>query len=108
MRAVRVIWRLMRRRAHRWLKPASPAHSIAVFDPNEFSELISSGRTKDLETLAKRLSEHHGAFAGEYDVAERALEIEFAATDHRADQMTVLSPDLASDRGIIVGKQALS
>jgi hypothetical protein len=60
MRAVRVIWRLMRRRAQRWLKPAPPAHSIAVFDPNEFSELISSGRTKDLETLAKRLSEHHG------------------------------------------------
>jgi hypothetical protein len=60
MRPVRVIWRLMRRRAHRWLKPAPPAHSIALFDPSEFSELISSGRTKDLETLAKRLSEHHG------------------------------------------------
>jgi hypothetical protein len=50
----------MRRRAHRWLKPAPPAHSIAVFDPNEFSELISSGRKQDLATLAKRLSEHHG------------------------------------------------
>jgi hypothetical protein len=60
MRPVRVIWRLMRRRAHRWLKPAPPAHSIAVFDPSEFSELISSGRKQDLETLAKRLSEHHG------------------------------------------------
>ena len=34
--------------------------SIAVFDPKEFSELISSGRKRDLETLAKRLSEHHG------------------------------------------------
>jgi hypothetical protein len=60
MRPVRVIWRLMRRRADRWLKPAPPAHSIAVFDPSEFSELISSGRKKDLETLAERLSEHHG------------------------------------------------
>jgi hypothetical protein len=60
MRSVRVIWRLMRRRAQRWLKPAPPAHSIAVFDPNEFSELISSGRKKDMETLAKRLSDHHG------------------------------------------------
>jgi hypothetical protein len=60
MRAVRVVWRLMRRRARRWLKPAPPAHSIAVFDPNEFSELISSGRKKDMEMLAKRLSEHHG------------------------------------------------
>jgi hypothetical protein len=59
MRPVRVIWRLMRRRAQRWLTPAPPAHSIVVFNPNEFSELISSGRTKDLETLAKRLSEHH-------------------------------------------------
>jgi hypothetical protein len=56
MRPVRVIWRLMRRRAQRWLMPA---HSIVVFNPNEFSELIGSGRTKDLETLAKRLSEHH-------------------------------------------------
>jgi hypothetical protein len=60
MRPPRVIWRLMRRLAHRWLKPASPPHSITVFDPKQFSELISSGRKKDLETLAKRLSEHHG------------------------------------------------
>lgn len=60
MRPARVIWRLMRRLAHRWLKAAPPAHSIAVFDPKEFSELISSGRKKDLEALAKRLSEHHG------------------------------------------------
>jgi hypothetical protein len=60
MKPLRVIWRLMRRHAHRWLKPAPPAHSIAVFDPNEFSELISSGRNKDMETLARRLSEHHG------------------------------------------------
>jgi hypothetical protein len=60
MRSVRVIWRLMRRRAQRWLKPAPPTHSIAVFDPNEFSELISSGRKKDMDALAKRLSEHHG------------------------------------------------
>jgi hypothetical protein len=60
MRPPRVIWRLMRRLAHRWLKPAPSSHSITVFDPKEFSELISSGRKKDLETLAKRLSEHHG------------------------------------------------
>jgi hypothetical protein len=59
MKPARVIWRLMRRLAHRWLKPAPPAHSIAVFDPKEFSALISSGRKKDLEALAKRLSEHH-------------------------------------------------
>jgi hypothetical protein len=60
MRDLRVIWRLMRKLSNRWLKPAPPSHSIAVFDPNEFSELISSGRKKDMETLAKRLSEHHG------------------------------------------------
>jgi hypothetical protein len=60
MKPLRVIWRLMRRHAHRWLKPAPPAHSIAVFDPDEFSELIRSGRKKDMETLAKRLSAHHG------------------------------------------------
>jgi hypothetical protein len=60
MRDVRVIWRLMRKLSNRWLKPAAPTHSISLIDPGEFSELISSGRKKDLETLAKRLSEHHG------------------------------------------------
>jgi len=55
-----VIWRWMRKLARRWLRPAPPVHSISVFDPATFSELISSGRKKDLETLAKRLSEHHG------------------------------------------------
>ena len=60
MRHLRAIWRLMRRRVNRWLRPAPPVHSIAVFDPAEFSELISSGRKQDLATLARRLSEHHG------------------------------------------------
>jgi hypothetical protein len=60
MRDLRVIWRLLRKRANRWLRPAAPVHSISVFDPATFSELISSGRKQDLETLAKRLSEHHG------------------------------------------------
>jgi hypothetical protein len=60
MRDLRVIWRWMRKLANRWLRPAAPVHSISVFDPAEFSELISSGRKQDLETLAKRLSEHHG------------------------------------------------
>ena len=60
MRDLRVIWRLLRKLANRWLRPAAPVHSISVFDPAEFSELISSGRKQDLETLAKRLSEHHG------------------------------------------------
>ncbi len=60
MRDLRVIWRLMRKRANRWLRPAAPVHSISVFDPAAFSELISSGRKKDLETLAKRLSKHPG------------------------------------------------
>ncbi len=60
MRHLRVIWRLLRRRANRWLRPAPPVHSIPVFDPAAFSELISSGRKQDLQILAKRLSEHHG------------------------------------------------
>jgi hypothetical protein len=60
MRDLRVIWRLMWKRANRWLTPAAPVHSISVFDPAAFSELISSGRKKDLETLAKRLSKHPG------------------------------------------------
>jgi hypothetical protein len=60
MRDLRVIWRLLRKRANRWLRPAPPVHSISVFDPAAFSELISSGRKQDLQTLARRLSEHHG------------------------------------------------
>jgi hypothetical protein len=60
MRDLRVIWRWLRKRANRWLRPAPPVHSISVFDPAAFSELISSGRKQDLQTLAKRLSEHHG------------------------------------------------
>jgi hypothetical protein len=60
MRDLRVIWRLMRKLANRWLKSAPPSHSIAVFDPEEFSDLIRSGRKQDLEILARRLSEHHG------------------------------------------------
>ena len=60
MRDLRVIWRLLRKLANRWLRPAPPVHSISVFDPAAFSELISSGRKQDLQTLAKRLSEHHG------------------------------------------------
>jgi hypothetical protein len=60
MRDLRVIWRLLRKLANRWLRPAPPVHSISVFDPAEFSELISSGRKQDLQTLARRLSEHHG------------------------------------------------
>lgn len=60
MRDLRVIWRLLRKLANRRLRPAPPVHSISVFDPAAFSELISSGRKQDLETLAKRLSEHHG------------------------------------------------
>jgi hypothetical protein len=60
MRDLRIIWRLLRKLSNRWLKPAPPTHSISVFDPAEFSDLISSVRKKDMETLAKRLSEHHG------------------------------------------------
>jgi hypothetical protein len=60
MRHPRVIWHWVRKLAGRWLKSAPPAHSFAVFDPEEFSELIRSGRKQDLERLARRLSEHHG------------------------------------------------
>jgi hypothetical protein len=63
MRDLRVIWRLLRKLANRWLRPAPPVHSISVFDPAVFSKLISSGRKQDLETLARRLSEHHGKAA---------------------------------------------
>ena len=60
MRDLRVVWRLLRKLANRWVRPAPPVHSISVFDPAAFSELISSGRKQDLQTLARRLSEHHG------------------------------------------------
>jgi hypothetical protein len=64
MRHPRVIWRSMRRLANRWLQSGPPSHSIAVFDPQEFSDLIRSGRKQDLETLARRLSEHHDRSPG--------------------------------------------
>jgi hypothetical protein len=41
------------------LKPSPEARLISSIDPDEFSDLIGSGRKKDLQTLAERLSDHH-------------------------------------------------
>jgi hypothetical protein len=58
MRNPRVIVRLLRRALRRWLTPPSETRSLSSIDPREFSDLLSGGRKKDLETLARRLSEH--------------------------------------------------
>jgi hypothetical protein len=57
MREVRGIIRLLRRFWERWARVSPDAPDAPSIDPNEFSELIRSGRKQDLETLAKRLSE---------------------------------------------------
>jgi hypothetical protein len=59
MRELRVVLRFMRKLWRRWLKPSPESHLISSIDPREFSDLLGSGRKEDLETLAKRLSEHH-------------------------------------------------
>jgi hypothetical protein len=58
MRSLRVIFRLLRRASRRWLTPPPETRSLPSIDPREFSDLLRAGRKKDLETLARRLSEH--------------------------------------------------
>jgi membrane fusion protein, multidrug efflux system len=58
MRNLRVILRSLRRALRRWLTPPSETRSLSSIDPREFSDLLSGGQKKDLETLARRLSEH--------------------------------------------------
>jgi hypothetical protein len=57
MREVRSIIRLFRRFWERWARVSPDAPDEPTIDPDEFSELIRSGRKQDLERLAKRLSE---------------------------------------------------
>jgi hypothetical protein len=58
MRNLRVILRWLRRSLRRRLTPPSETRRLASIDPQEFSDLLRGGRKKDLETLARRLSEH--------------------------------------------------
>jgi len=58
MRNLRVILRLLRRAVRRWSTPPSETRSLSSIDPREFSDLLRGGSKKDLETLARRLSEH--------------------------------------------------
>jgi hypothetical protein len=52
-------WRLSwLNRWQQWkLRKSRSADSIASIDPEEFSCLLRSGRKKDLETLARKLSD---------------------------------------------------
>jgi hypothetical protein len=58
MRNLRAILRLLRRALRRWLTQPSETRSLPSIDPREFSDLLRGGGKKDLETLARRLSEH--------------------------------------------------
>ena len=58
MRKPRVFFRWMRRAWRRWSTPPSETRAISSIDTREFSDLLRSGRKKDLETLARRLSQH--------------------------------------------------
>ena len=68
MRNLRVIFRLMRRAWRRWLTPPSETRAISSIDAREFSDLLVSGRTKDLKILAGRLSQHARASQGKVPV----------------------------------------
>jgi hypothetical protein len=57
MRSLGVVFRSLRKFWRRWSEPSPDSDSISLFDPNEFSKLLRSGRKEDLKTLAKRLSE---------------------------------------------------
>jgi hypothetical protein len=60
MRNLHVILRLLRRALRRWLTPPFETRSLPSIDPRKFSDLLCAGGNKDLETLARRLSEHAG------------------------------------------------
>lgn len=66
MRNLRVIFRLMRRAWRRWSKPSPETNLLSSIDPREFSDLLLSGRKRDLKTLADRLSEHARASQGKF------------------------------------------
>jgi len=57
MRGVRTIFRYLRVFWERWTHVSPDAPDAPAIDPDEFSELLRSGRKQDLETLARRLSE---------------------------------------------------
>jgi hypothetical protein len=60
MRKLRAILRWLRRVFWGWLTPPAETRSLPSIDPREFSDLLRGGRKKDLETLARKLSEHAG------------------------------------------------
>jgi hypothetical protein len=68
MRKPRVFFRLMRRAWRRWLMPPSETRAISSIDAREFSDLLVSGRTRDLKILADRLSQHARASQGKVPV----------------------------------------
>jgi hypothetical protein len=55
IRNLRLVW------LNRWqqwrLRKSQPSDPISSIDPEEFSCLLRSGRKKDMETLAKKLSD---------------------------------------------------
>ena len=48
--------------------PPSETRAISSIDAREFSDLLVSGRTKDLKILADRLSQHARASQGKVPV----------------------------------------
>jgi hypothetical protein len=56
MRKLQVLFRFLRLSWRRRTRRRPKAYPIPSVDPEEFSNLLGSGRKADLETLAKRLS----------------------------------------------------
>jgi hypothetical protein len=46
------------RQSLHWRRKPREAFLLSSIDPDEFSDLLRSGRKQDLESLAKKLSEH--------------------------------------------------
>src|ERR1700716_3045982 len=65
MRKPRVFFRLMRRAWRRWLMPPSETRAISSIDAREFSDLLVSGRTKDLKILAGKAQPARSRFTGQ-------------------------------------------
>jgi hypothetical protein len=63
MRKVQVLLRFLRLSWRRRTRRRPKEYPIPSVDPEEFSNLLGSGRKADLEILAKRLSERPGGRA---------------------------------------------
>jgi uncharacterized protein YjiS (DUF1127 family) len=61
MRKPSAILGVLRRAFRRWLEQPAETRALSSIDPREFSDLLRGRRKNDLQTLARKLSEHAAA-----------------------------------------------